>query len=151
MNKTIKNLKPQRKSRYNQGYIKPDSCKKVIDRAQPIIYRSSYEKRFVIWLEHNPKVVRWGSECACIPYLFVDGKMHKYYPDYFVEYEDGTKMLVEIKPANQTRPPVNENCWAAKEWAKNSCKWKAAMEYCKAKGFKFQILTENTINKLCPV
>lgn len=151
MSHNIKELKPQRKSRYTQGYIKPDSCKKVIDRTQPIIYRSSYEKRFVIWLEHCSKVVRWGSECVRIPYLFVDGRTHNYYPDYYVEYEDGTKMLVEIKPANQTKPPVNENSWAAKEWAKNSCKWKAAIEFCKAKGFKFQILTENTINKLCPL
>lgn len=150
MSHDIKNLKPQRKSRYTQGYINPASCKKVIDRSQPIIYRSSYEKKFVIWLESCSKVVRWGSECVCIPYLFVDGKTHKYYPDYYVEFQDGTKMLVEIKPANQTHPPVNENSWAAREWAKNSCKWKAAMEYCSAKGFKFQILTENTIQKLTP-
>lgn len=150
MNPGIKSLKPQRKSRYNQGYINPKSCKKIINRSEPIIYRSSYEKKFVVWLEQCSKVVRWGSECVCIPYLFVDGKMHKYYPDYYVEYADGTKMLVEIKPSNQTRPPVNENSWAAKEWAKNTCKWNAAMEYCRAKGFKFQILTENTINKLNP-
>lgn len=146
----IKQLKPSHRSRYNQGYINPKSCKKLIDYSKPIIYRSSYERRFMIWLESCPKVLRWGSECCCIPYLFVDGKMHKYYPDYYIEYEDGTKMLVEIKPSNQTHPPVNENSWAAKEWIKNSCKWKAALEFCEAKGFKFQILTEKTINKLSP-
>ena len=144
----IKNLKPRRQSRYNQGYIDPKSCKKLIDRSKPIIYRSSYEKRFMIWLENCSKVTRWGSECVRIPYLFVDGKMHEYYPDYYVEFADGTKMLVEIKPLNQTHPPVNENSWAAREWAKNSCKWKAAQEFCTAKGFQFKILTENTINRL---
>lgn len=144
----IKNLKPRRQSRYNQGYIDPKSCKKLIDRSKPIIYRSSYEKRFMIWLENCSKVARWGSECVKIPYLFVDGKMHEYYPDYYVEFADGAKILVEIKPLNQTHPPVNENSWAAKEWTKNSCKWKATQEFCAAKGFQFKILTENTINRL---
>lgn len=35
---------------------------------------------------------------------------HTYYPDYFVEMVDGTKIVVEIKPYNQTQKPVNENC-----------------------------------------
>lgn len=144
----IKQLKPSKKSRYSQGYINPESCKKLIDYSQPIIYRSSYEKKFMYWCESSPSVSKWGSECVCIPYLFVDGKMHKYYPDYYVELTDGTKMLVEIKPANQTVQPTNENSWAAREWARNSCKWKAAMEFCEAKGLSFKILTERTIERL---
>lgn len=144
----IKSLKPSRRSRYTQGYVNPQSCKKLIDPTKPVIYRSSYEKKFMLWLESNKNVLRWGSECVKIPYLFVDGKMHSYFPDYYVEFADGTKMLVEIKPANQTRPPENDNCWAAREWARNSCKWKAALEFCKAKDIKFKILTENTISKL---
>lgn len=146
--KDIKQLKPSRSSRYSQGYINPSSCKKVIDKHAPIIYRSSYEKKFIYWLESNPRVVRWGSECCKIPYLYIDGKMHTYYPDYYMEMDDGTKVLIEVKPANQTQPPKNENSWAQREWSKNTCKWKAAMEFCKAKGFEFKILTERTINKL---
>lgn len=146
----IKDLKPSRRSRYTQGYVNPQTCKKLIDRSNPIIYRSSYEKKFMIWLESCKRVVRWGSECVSIPYLFIDGKTHRYYPDYYVEMDDGSKMLIEIKPANQTRPPVNENSWAAREWARNSCKWKAAQEFCASKNIQFKILTENTINKLTP-
>jgi hypothetical protein len=144
----IKELKPRKQSRYSQGYVNPKTCKKLIDPSKPVIYRSSYEKKFMIWLESSRKVERWGSECIRIPYLFVDGKIHSYFPDYYVEFVDGTKMLVEIKPANQTRPPVNENCWAAKEWTRNSCKWRAAQEFCASKGIQFKILTENTISKL---
>ena len=55
-----------------------------------------------------------------------------------VEMVDGTKMVIEIKPYNQTKKPLNENCWAAKEWSKNKCKWKAAMEFCENKGYKFK-------------
>lgn len=146
----IKQLKPQQKGRYKQGYIDPKSCKKLISGTsnEPIIYRSSYELKFITWLEGSDKVKQWASECICIPYMFVDGTTHRYYPDYFVEMVDGTRLVVEIKPYNQTQKPINENCWAAKEYAKNRCKWAAAMEFCKLKGYKFQVLTEKTINQL---
>lgn len=145
----IKSLKPRKTSRYTQGYINPKSCKKLINQNEPVIYRSSYEKKFIVWLESSTNVIRWGSECCCIPYLFVDGKTHKYYPDYYVEFKDGAKMLVEIKPYNQTHKPTNEdNAWANREWARNSCKWKAAMEFCESKGLQFKILTEKTIERL---
>jgi hypothetical protein len=146
----IKQLKPQRDSRYKQGYINPKSCKKLFESIsnEPIIYRSSYEYKFIVWLENDRRVKAWGSECICIPYMYSDGTTHRYYPDYFVEMVDGTKMVIEIKPSSQTRKPVNENCWLAKEYSKNVCKWKEAMKYCKKKGYEFRILTEKTINQL---
>lgn len=149
--KNIKQLKPSKSSRYQQGYINPESCKKLFPGLQHdrIIYRSSYEKKFMTWLETHKTVKYWGSECFCIPYYYVvDEKIHKYYPDYFVEFEDGTCMVVEIKPSNQTKKPINENCWAYKEYVKNMCKWKATKEFCEAKGYKFKILTEQTISKM---
>lgn len=148
--KSIKQLKPSKNSRYSQGYINPASCKKLIEsvRNQPIIYRSSYEKKFVAWCEMCPTVKTWGSEVIEIPYIWCDGKYHRYYPDYYVELTDGTKLLIEIKPSNQTVPPANENSWAAREWSRNCAKWRAAQEFCKAKGLVFKILTEKTIEKL---
>jgi hypothetical protein len=148
--KNIKNLKPNN-SRYKQGYIDPNSCKKLFPQLKrdSIIYRSSYEKKFIIWLEQNKHVKYWGSECFSIPYILItDGKMHSYYPDYFVELESGECWVVEIKPYNQTQKPVNENCWAAKEYIKNMCKWKATKEFCESKGYKFKVFTERTIEKL---
>lgn len=146
----IKDFKPSRKSRFKQGYVDPRSCKKLIKEFQnePIIYRSSYEKKFMQWLESNKNVSQWASECIEIPYLWVDGKYHRYYPDYYVEMVDGTKMVIEVKPYNMTQSPDTDNVRAHKEYSKNVCKWKAAMEFCAAKGFKFQIITENTINAL---
>lgn len=150
--RNIKNLKPSKSSRYNQGYINPNSCKKLFPglNNEPIIYRSSYEKKFIYWLENNKTIKYWGSECFFINYTsIIDGKIHRYFPDYFIEFIDGTKMVVEIKPYNQTHKPINENnIWANKEYMKNISKWKAAKEYCDARGYKFKILTENTINFL---
>ena len=146
----IKDFKPIKDGRYSQGYINPSSCKKIFPqmKTDKIIYRSSYERKFIAWLENNEQVKNWGSECIRIPYLYIDGKMHSYYPDYFVEMVDGTKMVGEIKPSSQTKRPVNENTWVGKEYRKNMCKWKATMEFCQAKGYKFKIITEKTINNL---
>lgn len=148
----IKELKPKYGGRYSQGYINPESCKKLFPELQhdKIIYRSSYEKKFILWLENCKMVRHWGSECVCIPYRSVlDNKVHRYYADYFVELVNGECWVVEIKPFNQTHPPVNEsNQWAVREYAKNKCKWNATMEFCKDKGYKFRIFTEKTINKL---
>lgn len=147
----IKQLKPIKEGRYKQGYINPLSCKKLFPNLSrdTIIYRSSYEYKFIMWLERNNNIKYWGSECICIPYYSVlDNKPHKYYPDYLVEMIDGSKVIVEIKPKNQTCKPVNENCWAYKEYIKNMCKWKSTKEFCESKGYKFKILTEETINQM---
>lgn len=134
-----------------QGYINPNSCKKLFPSLsrEAIIYRSSYEYKFILWLERNVDVKYWGSECVHIPYYSVlDKKTHTYYPDYFVEMVDGSKVVVEIKPKNQTKKPLNENCWANKEYIRNMCKWKSAKNFCERHGYKFKILTEETINQL---
>ena len=146
----IKNLKPTKKSRYKQGYVDPSSCKKLFPNISksPIIYRSSYELKFITWLESSSSIKYWGSECIKIPYFFIDGKTHSYFPDYFVEFMSGDKMIVEIKPYNQTQKPVNENCWLYKEYEKNLCKWRATQEFCNKHGYKFKILTEKTINQI---
>ena len=151
MSNNIKQLKPRKNGRYNQGYINQLSCKKLFPqlKVENIIYRSSYEKKFIYWLENNPAVKHWGSECLRIPYLYVkDNKMHSYYPDYFVEMVDGTCMVVEIKPSSQTKKPINENCCGYDAYIKNMCKWKATKEFCDAKGYQFKIITEKTIKNI---
>lgn len=147
----VKKVKPNN-NRYQQGYVNPKACKKLFPSLHNdlIIYRSSYEKRFIHWLESSDKVKYWGSECFHIPYISrIDGLTHKYYPDYFVEMVDGSKLVIEIKPYEQTHKPVNEsNGWARREWIKNVSKWTAAQEFCKKNGLQFKILTEKTINRL---
>lgn len=149
----IKSLNPSKSSRYKQGYINNNSCKKLfpgLERTK-IIFRSSYELKFIQWLENNNDVKYWGSECFWIPYFSVlDGKTHKYYPDYFVEMNNGKYYVIEIKPYSQTKKPniINENNWYNREYIKNQCKWKATIEYCKNKGFTFKVLTEKTIENL---
>ena len=124
--------KSNNKKIYKQGEIPfenlSDAClnKKL---GIPVIYRSSYELKFIEYLENaikTGKVKRWGSEITAIPYYDFKGKKHRYFPDFYVElYENGLnknqldglnepncldnfernirKILIEIKPKNQTK------------------------------------------------
>lgn len=150
MPRNIKNLRPDPRGKYEQGYINPNCCRRLYPslKGQPIIYRSSYEKKFMEWLETADGVRWWGSECMRIPYRDLEGRVHSYFPDYLVEFEDGRRMVVEIKPLSQTQRPINESSWVAKEWKKNMLKWNAALQFCKANGLEFKVLTEKTIERL---
>ena len=151
MHHNIKQLKPSKSARYQQGYLDINCCKKYFPQLKndKIIYRSSYERKFMMWLENCKNVKYWGSECFYIPYYCVlDQKTHHYYPDYFIEFNDGKHVVVEIKPLNQTIQPENKNSYAYQTYIKNVCKWKAMKEFCESKGYEFKILTENTISKL---
>ena len=147
MSHDIKSLRPSKKSRYEQGYVNPNTCKKVFEsqRGIPIIFRSSLEKKFVIWCESNKDVYRWGSECVQVPYYDPrDETQHTYNPDFFIEMTDGRKIAIEIKPSSQTVPPKHPVCddYAWNTYIKNRLKWDAAVKFFSERGIKFLIVTE---------
>jgi len=111
-------------------------------------------------LDSHPNVLKWGSEEIVIPYESpVDGRIHRYFPDFFVEQinKDGRKekILIEVKPKHQTIAPSVGNKLTPKgmiskkylnevmTYGVNQAKWKAAIELCKDRGWKFQIMTED--------
>lgn len=150
----IKLLKPNRNARTRQGYVNPLKCHRLFESQKiiPIIYRSSWEFKFMQWCETSPNVRHWGSECVPIEYTLIsDNTTHTYYPDYIVELNSGECWLVEIKPFAQTqrpRSPYDSNSVEWKTYIKNYCKWKAAKDFANRNGLKFKILTEHTIEKL---
>lgn len=123
---------------------------------QEVIYRSSWELKFMKWCDLNPSVLEWGSEITVIPYKSpVDNKVHRYFVDFYVRVRsrDGviTKYLVEIKPERFTRPPEKPKRQTKKFidevflYGTNQAKWKAADEYCLNRGMKFLVLTERDL------
>ena len=61
--------------------------------------------------------------------------------------------MVEIKPSQQTKPPVNSSrkkkstvIYENVMYAVNQAKWAAAKKYAKKKNMEFIILTENELN-----
>lgn len=127
-----------------------------------IVYRSSWERKFIQWCDENPAIVQYASEEVVIPYISpIDNKQHRYFIDFFiaVRQKDGTikKFLVEIKPFAQTITPVVKRLLTekAKEQFKeqmktymvNQAKWEAAKKYCQMRGFEFCVVTERHLFK----
>ena len=146
----IKNLKPQAHGRHQQGYLDPQSCKKLFPGISNdlITFRSSWEKKYAYYCENNKHITHWGSECIKIPYILYDGTQHTYYPDFVVEMDNGEIVVVEIKPLSECQKPVNQNGYLWNAYTKNMCKWVAAKKFCEDRGMKFVVLTEQTISKL---
>lgn len=121
-----------------------------------IVYRSSWELKFMRWCDINSSVLEWGSETIVIPYKSpVDNKFHRYFVDFYVKIKNKenkiTKYLVEIKPDKFTKPPVIPKKQTKKfiqevfQYGTNQAKWKAADEYCQDRGMQFIVLTENDL------
>ena len=124
-----------------------------------VVMRSSWERRLVEFLDHNPNVLAFGSEHAgtVIPYISPrDNAYHRYFPDFIarVRQKDGTvkTILIEVKPHHETLPPkeplkktskaMGNYRKAVLTYAVNQAKWKAARAWCEQHDAIFQIMTE---------
>jgi hypothetical protein len=158
----IKDLKPQN-GRFKQGYYLAKNPQKYYGDPNKIIYRSSYEKRFMEWVDLHPNISKWGSEPIAISYMHpIKKKLHNYYVDFFVHVknnESEIKYLVEVKPESQTEPPkqsILENkktgpakLNALKRYNKeletyliNMSKFSSAKSFAETRGMKFIVCTE---------
>ena len=145
--------------KYHQGMYSPRHPEKYCGNPCHIVYRSGWEKAFLLWCDMTPAVLAYGSEEMVIPYVSpIDGKQHRYFVDFFVvvRQSNGTtkKFAVEIKPLAQTKPPkvtkkvLTESLkYQLQTYAVNQAKWEAARKYCKALGIEFIILTEAELLK----
>lgn len=139
-----------------QGKFRPQNPSKYLGDPTNIVYRSHWELKLMSYLDKHPNVTNWASEEIAIPYKSpIDGRYHRYFPDFYVEQinrdNKKEKVLIEVKPKYQTVPPtvqggknptkryINE----VKTWGINKAKWEAAGEFCKDKGWKFQIMHED--------
>jgi len=119
-----------------------------------VTYRSSWEKACFIWCDNNPNIKSWSSEEVVVPYKWdIDKKMHRYFVDLKIVFNDNKTLLIEIKPNKETTPPkrpdkskryINE----AMTYVKNMNKWDAANSYAKDRGWDFQIWTEETLHSM---
>jgi hypothetical protein len=150
---SIKNNRPSKKSVFQQGYFPINECKKYRGSG-PIIYRSSWEKKFCLYCERNPAISSWSSESFSIKYFSpFDNKYHNYFPDYLLTLSDGRVFIVEIKPKSQLikpNPPKKKTPkalknykWAFETWTINMCKKDAAENFAKSRGWEYLLVTED--------
>lgn len=143
-------------AKFIQGYYTPKHPEKYVGDTTKIRYMSSWELQTHQFFDNNSRVLRWSSEEIAIPYIKpTDGRFHKYYPDYWVEYVNVEgeicQEILEVKPAQQTRPSKSRNpkhrLYEQLNFAVNTAKWQYAMAWCQQRNMKFRIITENSIFK----
>ena len=144
-------------AKYYQGRFHPQNPGKYKGDIQNIIYRSSWELKFMQWCDRNPNVIEYASEEFCIPYLSpIDGRVHRYFPDFIMKVKEQSgeikKYIIEIKPKKQTIPPIQTSkkrnktfINEVKTYVVNEAKWKAAEEWCKDHLLEFMVITEDQL------
>ena len=136
---------------YKGQYI-PQNPKKYKGDSHRIVYRSLWERKFMVYCDTSNSIIEWGSEEVIIPYLSPwDGKIHRYFPDFYIKVRQHDniikKMIIEVKPKSQCKPPKAEpkrktKRWftEVKTWGINEAKW------CNNNDMEFKILTEDHLN-----
>lgn len=139
-----------------KGKFSPRNIHKYRGDYRNIIYRSSWELKFMKYCDERATVLEWGSEEIVIPYRSpLDNRIHRYFVDFYVKIKDSnnniTKYLIEIKPKKQTVEPKISNrktksyIYEVTEYVKNQAKWSAAEDFCQDRNWKFMILTEKEL------
>tara|TARA_B100001989_G_scaffold249500_1_gene224915 strand:+ start:50 stop:490 length:441 start_codon:yes stop_codon:yes gene_type:complete len=139
-----------------KGRYRPSNPKKYKGDSSNIIYRSLWERKFMVYCDNQTKILEWGSEEIVLPYRSpIDNKVHRYYPDFYIKVRESNgkikRYIIEIKPKKQTIEPKMKKrktkgyIYEVYEYAKNQAKWKAAEEFCKDRMWEFKVLTEDEL------
>lgn len=109
--------KPRKKRKRRRGhYIRGTHTSPIAGECK---YRSGWEAKYMEYLDSDPNVSTWSYEKLAIEYISnkKTKKVRRYYPDFQVEYIDGRKVVVEIKPSRRLQQAtVIKKIRAAKEW-----------------------------------
>jgi hypothetical protein len=139
-----------------KGKYQPSFPKKYKGNPTNIVYRSLWERKFMIYCDTNENILEWFSEEIAVPYRSpIDNKIHRYFPDFYIKVKESNgqikKYIIEIKPKKQTIEPIPQKrktkgyIYEVYEYVKNQAKWKAAEEWCADKGYEFKIFTEDDL------
>jgi hypothetical protein len=96
------------------GFYEIKNVDKYIGDPTKCMYVSSWELRFMIYLDNLDLVHRWASEEIAIPYYLPNEhghmQIHNYFPDFYVEYTKKSdpeyleKVVIEVKPTTDINP-----------------------------------------------
>ena len=139
-----------------RGKYYPSFPRKYKGDPTNIIYRSLWERKFMVYCDKNTSILEWGSEEIALPYISPhDSRVHRYFPDFYIKVQENTgkikRYFIEVKPLKQTTKPKKPKRQTkgyireAFEYARNQAKWKAAREYCADRMWEFKLITEKEL------
>jgi len=106
------NIKKRKKRKwYHQGKLKITKCEKEIE------YRSGWEKDVSLMFDFDSSIVSVEYESLRIPYItnIRTRKVKIYFPDFLIEFIDGTKKIIEIKRDDRVQTKIVKTKAAAAE------------------------------------
>ncbi len=139
-----------------KGKYYPSFPRKYKGDPTNIVYRSLWERKFMVYCDKNQNILEWASEEIAIPYRSpIDNRVHRYFPDFYMKVKETNgkikNYMIEVKPAKQTIPPKKPKRQTkgyireAYEYAKNQAKWKMAKEFCADRQWEFKVVTEKEL------
>ena len=139
-----------------KGKYYPSFPRKYKGDPTNIVYRSLWERKFMVYCDKNQNILEWASEEIAIPYRSpIDNRVHRYFPDFYMKVKETNgkikNYVIEVKPAKQTKPPKKPKRQTkgyireAYEYARNQAKWKMAKEYCADRQWEFKVVTEKEL------
>ncbi|MGH8110150.1 MAG: TnsA endonuclease N-terminal domain-containing protein [Arenimonas sp.] len=104
-------------------------------------FESSLERDWLLILDFLPEVLSLREQPFTIKYEW-NGKVRRYTPDVVAEYSSaGGKINVVVYE-------VKRREYLRKKWKILKPRFKAAVKFCKARGWKFKIVTEKEIRSV---
>ena len=139
-----------------RGKYYPSFPRKYKGDPTNIVYRSLWERKFMVYCDKNQNILEWASEEIAIPYRSpIDNRVHRYFPDFYMKVKEMNgkikRYVIEVKPTKQTKPPTKPKRQTkgyireAYEYAKNQAKWKVAREFCADRQWEFKVVTEKEL------
>ena len=139
-----------------KGKYRPSHPNKYKGDPTGIIFRSLWERKFMVYCDQNKNVLEWASEEIALPYRSpVDNKVHRYFPDFYMKVKETNGIIknyvIEVKPLKQCSPPKKPKRQTrgyireAYEYAKNQAKWQAAKDFCDDRQWEFKVVTEKEL------
>ena len=139
-----------------KGKYYPSFPRKYKGDPTNIVYRSLWERKFMVYCDKNQNILEWASEEIAIPYRSpIDNRVHRYFPYFYMKVKETNgkikNYIIEVKPAKQTKPPKKPKRQTkgyireAYEYARNQAKWKMAKEFCADRQWEFKVVTEKEL------
>lgn len=140
-----------------KGKFSPKNPHKYAGDPTMIIYRSLWERKFMVFCDENQNILKWGSEEISIPYYSpIDLEYHNYFPDFVIKVKNRNNeiktYIVEIKPEKHCKEPKlgkrsrKTFITEMQQWVINNKKWEAAKKFAESRKWEFKILTEKNLN-----
>lgn len=97
-----------------------------------IPFESALERDFLVLLDFDLTVDDVLEQPFRIAFRGADGRQRHYTPDFLVEYENGNRVIYEVKYRSNLKD----------DWASLKPRFRAAIRYAKTNGMRFAIATE---------